>query len=297
MIDAPYLLFDVFTDVAFAGNQLAVFPEALPEGAPLQAIARELNLSETVFLGPATGGAAASLRIFTPLRELRFAGHPTIGAAIALADRLRWPGAAGDAFVLQLGVGDVPIAVERTTPTTAWLTTPPVTFGRTLSRDDAAAIAGVAPSELRDDLPPQLAGSAMPFFYVPLKNAAGVDRASLDVGVLRRHLEWEETTGVYLFAQTPEGAYARMLAPMAGISEDPATGSATGPLYAYLARHGAIVPGRERYVAEQGVAMGRRSVLHVRLAWQGKEPSRIEIGGNAVFMGEGRMRVPAPAAA
>lgn len=291
MKEIPYLLFDVFTDVALAGNQLAICPHAELDAATMQRVAREFNLSETVFLRRAEGNAAiASVRIFTPFREMAFAGHPTIGTAIALVDHLRWIGPNENSFVLREGVGDVPIAVDRGIPTTAWLTTPPVTFGRTLSRDDGAAILRVDSGDVRENLEPTIVSAGNPFLFVGLESNDAVDRAVIDESAVRACGLWDEINGVYLFAQTDRGAYARMLAPMSGIAEDPATGSATGPLYALLARRGFLAR-TERFVNEQGVAAGRRSVLHVRIRWSGDAPEAIEIGGNAVFVGEGRLRV------
>jgi trans-2,3-dihydro-3-hydroxyanthranilate isomerase len=291
MIEANYMLFDVFTDVAFAGNPLAIFPNAAFDDATMQSVARELNLSETVFLLPAVDGAVGALRIFTPGREVLFAGHPTIGTAIALVDHLWWLGPNESEFALRLRIGDVPISVDRGTPTVAWLTTPPVTFGREIAREDAAAILTLGVADVRGDLPAQMLGAGNPFLYVPLATKAAVDRAALDVAAVRAQLGWNDINGIYLFAQTDEGAYARMFAPMSGIAEDPATGSATGPLYAYLAKCGAL-PRRERFVNEQGVAMGRRSVIAVRVSWNGATLDRVEIGGSAVFVGEGTLRIP-----
>jgi trans-2,3-dihydro-3-hydroxyanthranilate isomerase len=291
MTEARYLLFDVFTDRAFAGNQLAVFPEVAFSDATMQRIARELNLSETVFVARGDGGAAAALRIFTPEREMQFAGHPTVGTAIALVDRLRWIRPDRASFVLRLGIGDVPIAIDRGERTMAWLTTPPVSFGREIAREEAASILSVGLADVRADLPAQLAGAGNPFLYVPMASKAAVDRAVLDVSAVREQLGWNDINGIYFFAQTEEGAYARMFAPMSGVAEDPATGSATGPLYAYLAKCGGL-PRNERFVNEQGVAMGRPSVLHVRIRWNAVGPESIEVGGTAVFVGEGSLRVP-----
>ncbi|HKU81307.1 MAG TPA: PhzF family phenazine biosynthesis protein [Candidatus Tumulicola sp.] len=294
MTVVDYLLLDVFTDRMFAGNPLAVVASAPPLGdATMQAIARELNLSETVFLQRAsTSEAVASLRIFSPEREMPFAGHPTIGSAIALADRLQWPGTQRDGFALELPIGLVPIALERHGATLAWLTTPPVSFGREIEREEAAAMVSVGFADVRGDLLPQMVGAGNPFLFVPLASNGAVDRACLDVAAVRAHVGWDDLNGVYVFAQTGDGAYARLFAPMSGIVEDPATGSATGPLYAYLARRG-VLPQRERFVNEQGVAMRRPSRLHVRLQWSGDRLERIEVGGTAVFVGEGRLQVPA----
>jgi trans-2,3-dihydro-3-hydroxyanthranilate isomerase len=175
--------------------------------------------------------------------------------------------------------------------TTAWLTTPPVSFGREIAREDAASILGVGVADVRGDLPAQLGGAGSPFLYVPLASKAAVDRAVLDVSAVREQLGWNDINGIYFFAQTDDGAYGRMFAPMSGIAEDPATGGATGPLYAYLAKYGAL-PRKERFVSEQGIAMGRPSVLHVRIRWNDDGPEAIEVGGTAVFVGEGRLRMP-----
>ncbi|HEY1654067.1 MAG TPA: PhzF family phenazine biosynthesis protein [Candidatus Tumulicola sp.] len=289
-IAADYLLLDVFTDRQFAGNQLAIFPEASFDDATMQRIARELNLSETVFLSRVDAGAVAALRIFTPDREIPFAGHPSVGTAIALRQRLRWPRSQEASFALKLRIGHVAIAIDPGEPVVAWLTTPPVTFGREIAREDAAALAGLGVADVRGDLPSQLVGAGSPFLYVPLASKGAVDRAALDVSTVRAQLGWDELNGVYLFAQTETGAYARMFAPMSGIAEDPATGGATGPLYAYLARHGALAR-RDRFSNEQGIAMGRPSLLHVRLHWAEDAPDKIEVGGSAVFVGEGRLHV------
>ena len=291
MANSAYLLFDVFTDRAFAGNPLAIFPGGVFDDETMRRIARELNLSETVFLTRTDGGAAAALRIFTPAREMQFAGHPTIGTAIALTDHLEWIRPDQASFTLRLGIGDVPIRIERGSPTTAWLTTPAVTFGREIAREDAASILGLGIADVRGDLVPQMAGAGTPFLYVGLSGKPAVDRAVLDVAAVREHVGWSDVNGVYCFVQTDDGTYSRMFAPMSGIAEDPATGSATGPLYAYLAKCGAL-PRKERFVTEQGVAMGRPSTLHVRIRWNNDVPESIEVGGNAVFIGEGTLRVP-----
>jgi trans-2,3-dihydro-3-hydroxyanthranilate isomerase len=287
---AHYLLFDVFTDVAFAGNPLAVFPDAAIDGKTMQSIARELNLSESVFLRRGEDGVAATLRIFTPQRELVFAGHPTIGTAIALVDQLRWIPPGAQRFSVREGVGDIAIAVERAERTMAWLTTPPVHLGSKVARSEAAALLGLTETDVSGDLPPQVAGAGTPLLFVPLCNPETVDGAAPDATAIRAFSDSLDCNGVFIFSQTAEGAYARMFAPQLGVFEDPATGGATGPLYAYLAHHRTL-PRRSRFVNEQGTRMGRRSMLHVRLEWDGEVPHRIEVGGNAVFVGEGRLFV------
>ncbi len=289
-----YLLFDVFTDAAFAGNPLAVFPECSGlDVAAMQRIAGELNLSESVFL-TATGLAArpATLRIFTPRRELRFAGHPTVGSAIAVADVLGWIPGDVDEFVLGEAIGDVPIRLDRGRLTTAWLTTPAVTLRETFAREAAARLLGVGIEDVRPDVPPQIVSAGNPFLYVPLRDCAAVDRAILDAAVLGEFVDDPRSlSGVFLFSLRPGGTYARMFAPMSGIAEDPATGSATGPLFAYLLAHGAAQPDAA-YLSEQGVRMGRRSLLHVRIVPRTGAPPQIEVGGTAVHVGDGALRIP-----
>ena len=291
MTEAAYLLYDVFTDHAFEGNPLAIFPDSALDDATMQRIARELNLAESVFLARGPDGIAATVRIFTPLREMPFAGHPTIGTSIALVEELQWVAADTYQFVLRERIGDVPVSIDIGPPRVAWLTTPPVTFEATVEHALAAALLGLDLAAVRSDCKPQVAGAGAPFLYIALADTAAVDRAVLDEGAMRKSAIANSIVGVYVFAQTAEGAYARMFAPMSGIAEDPATGSATGPLYAYLSRHGKLPDGNE-FVNRQGVAMGRPSVLRVRLAWDGDVLRRIEVGGSAVLVGKGQLFLP-----
>ncbi len=284
-----YLLYDVFAERAFEGNPLAVFPEAGGlDDALMQRLANELNLSESVFLTK-TGDDArpARVRIFTPAAEMAFAGHPTIGATIAIADDLRWTKAAD--FILEEVVGDVAVRVERNDTTTAWLQTPPIALGATFSREDAAAVLQLRLDRVRTDAPVQLAGAGNPFLYVPLADVAAVDAAGMDAQALARFIDDpKKLNGVFLFAQTPEGTYARMFAPMSGIAEDPATGSAHGPLYAYLIEHNLLPNEARSYIALQGVKMGRRSLL--KIVVHPGTPPRIDVGGQALLVGSGEIK-------
>ncbi len=300
MNSARYLLVDVFTGEAFGGNQLAVFVdgEQVPERL-MQRIARELNLSETTYVLPA-GDAAnlARLRIFTPLEELPMAGHPTVGSAFALAADGRI--AAPSTIVFEEGVGPVPVEVEGEAgrPTGAVMTQPLPEFGPRFP--DPAAIAAMLTldeAELDPDLPLEVASCGVPYLMVPLAGLAAVARARLRLDL------WEELLGgfasqhAYLFSRETAGddgtVHARMFAPAAGVPEDPATGSAAGPLGCYLMRHGLVEAGeRVPVVCEQGYEMGRPSRIEVEISGDRRAIREVRVGGSCVLVGEGRMRIP-----
>lgn len=286
-----YRVVDVFTDRPLEGNALAVFPDASGiDGAAMQKIARELNLSETAFIVPsARPGCAAGVRIFTPAKEMAFAGHPTIGTAFVLLDEGIVP-ANIRRFVLEEKIGPVPIRVETGANPLIWLRTPPVGEGRTFDRSICARALGLGPGDLLD-IAPQLLSAGNPTIFIALKDREAVDRALLDShgsAVLRGG--HPEPLCVFVFTPVPEGAYSRMFAPEYGIPEDPATGSSTGPLAAYMIRHG-LAPGNAgtRLVSEQGTGMGRRSILHI-LVLGDRGQDGIEVGGNVMPVIEATIR-------
>lgn len=286
-----YVVVDVFTENALEGNALAVFPHASGiEEALLPKIARELNLSETVFVYPAARpDCAARLRIFTPARELAFAGHPTIGTAwvlreegIVARDRRE--------FSLEEPIGPVPVRVDAGARPLLWLRTPPIEFREPFDRAACARALGLEPSDLADPRP-QLVTAGNPTVFIPLKSKEAVDRALPDTAALR-HLKGalQQALCIFVFAPTPEGAYSRMFAPEHGIVEDSATGSSTGPLAAYMLRYGLLTGDRRRFVSEQGTKMQRRSFLHVQISGQdGAEV--IEVGGLVTPIAEATMRL------
>ena len=286
MAQISYLLFDVFAERPFQGNQLAVVPQHLDD-ATMQTLANELNVAETVFLRRTNDASRpAELRIFTPRHEMPFAGHPTVGATFAIVEVLKWVPPSTETFALGERVGDVAVRLERKDGKLfAWLRTPPVTFEQELDRARAAASLGLAQSDLHETLPPQIAGAGNPFLFIPLKNRDAVDRSWYAVGGFDEAIE-THVSGVFVFCLTENGTYARMFAPMSGIAEDPATGSATGPVFAYLTKRGALDPERSSFVSEQGVKLGRRSVLHVRIAGG----SNFDVGGETILVGEGSFR-------
>ena len=296
-----YHLLDVFTDRRFGGNPLAVFPEADTglSTETMQAIARELNLSETVFVFPPERGGLRKVRIFTPRSELPFAGHPTIGTAILLAGLGAAPQPEGECrIVLEEGVGPVPVALrmKQGRPEFAQLTAqPPELRAVPLARERIAAMLSLEVADLHPGpLEPVAASCGVPFFFVPLRSRAALARAALDLGVWRQELagSWAEYVHVYaLEAELPgSDLRARMFAPAAGIAEDPATGGAAAALAGILALQRSEESGTFRWTLEQGFEMGRPSLLYLEADKSGGSVNAVRVGGRAVVIGEGTLR-------
>jgi trans-2,3-dihydro-3-hydroxyanthranilate isomerase len=287
-----YRVVDVFTEDPLEGNALAVFPDGRTlDDVTMQRIARELNLSETTFLFPATrSDCVAGVRIFTPSREMPFAGHPTVGTSFVLLDEVL-VGKKRRSFLLEEKIGAIPIRVEPGKRPLIWLRTPPIQDGKIFDRALCAEVLGLHSNELLT-FSPQLLSAGNLTIFVALKDKAAVDRAWLDFSGLQRLKNFDpEPCCVLVFAPTPQGAYSRMFAPEYGISEDPATGSSTGPLAAFMMRHGLVssVSGT-RFISEQGTKMGRRSFLHVQI--QGEMGSNgIDVGGYVTPLVEATMRL------
>ena len=279
-MDVDYRIVDVFTQTPLEGNALAVFHDATGlDHATMQKIAREMNLSETTFVFPAErSGSAARVRIFTPVKEMMFAGHPTVGTAWVLRDvgkiakdRRR--------FVLDESVGPVDVRVDD--EELIWLRTPPIRTSREYDPALCAAAIGLEPGDLLGNVPCQNVSAGNPAVFIPLRDKAAVDRAEVDAVALRRLLADEpEPSCLFVFTPAEEGAYSRMFANDFGIVEDPATGSATGPLAAFMMSHGLVSSADgSRFISEQGAKMGRRSILHVVIDGERGERG-IEIGGH-----------------
>ena len=292
---------DVFTDRPLAGNPLAVVLDARGLSDPeMQSVAREMNLSETAFVLPATRpDCAARVRIFTPAREVPFAGHPTVGTSWVLSAR----GLVSRAtrFNLEEGIGPVPVEIEGDpdAPRFVWMTHGPARFQP--ERTDRAAVAralGLGTGDLLAGAPIVVGSTGSPFLYVPLRDRRAVDRAVLDVPAILACFGTGARAGVFAFAPdsardaSPVRAYSRMFAPhTSGVPEDPATGSASGPLGAYLVAHGlASGAGTVRIVSEQGTRMGRQSYVHVTVeGGPADRASAIRVGGGVVPVLEGRI--------
>jgi trans-2,3-dihydro-3-hydroxyanthranilate isomerase len=271
-----FVFCDVFTDVPFAGNQLAVFTDAreLPEER-LQELAREINFSETVFVYPPEGDGHVKLRIFTPAAELPFAGHPMLGSAFVLAGPLQL-----DEIRLETGAGLVPVRLERdgSRIVFGWMRQPVPSIEPLARGDELLDALGGVTSELpveQYDLGPQHA-------MVALGSEDEVAALRPDFGRLAEIAEH----GVSCFAGSGGRWKLRMFAPAFGVNEDPATGSAAGPLALHLARHGRIEFGDEIEIS-QGVEVGRPSTLYA----VARSPEEIDVGGSAVIVARGEFRL------
>jgi len=304
-MDLPFHTLDVFTDRTFGGNPLGVFPDAahLPSDL-MQMIAREMNLSETVFLGPPeTGEGDARVRIFTPAREVPFAGHPTVGAAIFLASRLpEHPDHGLVTLVLEENVGPVPVEIrfESGQPVFARFTTAMLPEHRPSPwrADDLARMVGLDAEEVcPDGMPAEQVSCGLPYHIVPVVSAAAVGRAFLDLTEWRRMLEDAWAHHVYLVSLDAEGegvdVRVRMFAPGSGVLEDPATGSAAAALGGYLSELQGGDEAKLSWTVEQGLEVGRPSLLYVEADREGGATTAVRVGGGAVFVSIGAMRVPA----
>jgi trans-2,3-dihydro-3-hydroxyanthranilate isomerase len=276
-----YVIADVFTDTPFQGNQVAVFTDAreIPEDK-LQAIAKEMNLSETVFVYTPEGEGHARIRIFTPSIEMPFAGHPTLGTAFILSGPLSL-----EEIKLETGSGVVPVLLDREDGR--------IVFGRMAQplptvepfRDEAELleILGVE----RSELPVEVYDNGVKHVYVALGSEDEVAALRPD---LARLAEQSSALGFNCFAGVGTRWKTRMFAPSGGVAEDPATGSAAGPLALHLARHGRIAFGDEIEIS-QGVEVGRPSKLFARVEGSAEDVQRVEVGGSAVIVARGELKV------
>ena len=284
----PFRLLDVFTEVPFAGNQLCVVPET-PEGLDhdtMLTLTREINFSETTFVTAVREGRY-DVRIFTPEKELPFAGHPTLGTAFALVTE----GRVSSSAVQTCAAGDVAVEVDVERGWGRMHQLPPE-FGRPF--EDRALVArgaGLEAGDLADDLPIVPVSTGIPHLMVPVRDEATLRRAERQNDACRLACEAaEDSESLYLFAIRANGdVMARMFDRWPSIGEDPATGSAAGPLGVYLAEYGrAGMPGH--VTIAQGEIVGRPSFLHVDVEPAG-ESWTASVGGGVRIVGEGAFQV------
>lgn len=298
-----YLTLDVFTATPFGGNQLAVFPDAtgIPEEWLLP-ITREFNFSEVTFVYPAKDAQhVRTVRIFTPEKEMPFAGHPTIGtaAALALCEGVLG-GATTGRIALDLKIGTVPVDLRVESDTLAWgeLTAAklPEVGPQTPTLNTLAEILGLKPADLvGGHYSPQAVSCGYPFLLVPLKTVDAVQRARVRVDLWEQTLKRAWAPEILVAARDPErGEHAwraRMFAPGINVPEDPATGSAIASFGGWLAMKESKADGDFAWTVRQGVEMGRPSLLEVRASKAGGAVTSVKVAGHAVLTGEGRLRL------
>jgi len=283
---------DVFTSKPLNGNPLAVVTDGdgLPQST-MQAVAREMNLSETVFVQrPTNNRALARLRIFTTTRELPLAGHPVIGTWFLLADLGVVPASEGQVHILQqTGAGILPVefTFHDGRPKRVTMTQKPAKFVRAgINRAALASALGLKPADLASDLPVELVSTGVSNLLVPLRGRHALGKIHMNMRALAQLIS-RHATMAYCFAPGRRGkAFARGMLPW-GLLEDPATGSAGGSLGAYLVQHGRLRTGESLHIT-QGVEMGRPSEMRVEV---GAERGRLvpRVSGSAVRIFEGHI--------
>lgn len=293
-----YYLLDVFTNKRFGGNQLAVFPNAdLLADAEMQAIAAELNLSETTFIQAARSKACdCTVRIFTPKQELPMAGHPTVGTAWTILRNDLLQPRNSDHLFFDEGVG--PIRVDFTMPHDARpagivMHQPLPTFGESLDKEVIARILSLETSDIDEQCPVRVVSCGVPLVVVPLTSLAAARRTQVRLDLLEEHLEDIPCHEFLVFTRETEASetdvHCRFFAPRLGIAEDPATGGAHGPLGSYLVKYG--LSDGNHIISEQGIEMGRPSRIKVGIQSKGDDVTSVLVGGECVEVGEGELYI------
>ena len=301
-----FVTLDVFTDRRFGGNPLAVVPDGAGlSDSEMLAITREFNYSETVFvLAPDDARHTRRLRIWTPGGEVPFAGHPTVGTAHALAHLGEIPLTAGEArIVFEEGVGPVPVFIRANAsgePDYAQLSVArlPEELAPPPALETLARVLSLRPGDLLDSQwAPAAVTCGLPFLFVPLRDRAAVERARVNVPEWERSLRDYVAPDIMVFSREADGAavdvHARVFVPTVSVPEDPATGSAAAALGGYLARRDpGSRAGTRRWLIEQGVEMGRPSLLEVEVDEDERHAiTSVRVGGRSVMVSEGTMRV------
>lgn len=291
----PYVLMDVFTSKPLEGNQLAVITDARRlNDSEMQRIAKETNLSETTFILPRDAATekkdGVKVRIFTTAEELPFAGHPTLGTATVIR------GESGAARVeLDLKVGKIPVTFEDCAsggPAFGEMRQRDPEFGPTHARETIAAIGGLSPDDIRDDVPIQTVSTGLAFTIVPLKSLAAAQRLRLDPRLAEEYAGHSDGRFFFWVATETVDPKAKLHARMIFYNgEDPATGSASGCCIAWAVRYGVVNSG-ERVMIEQGVEMNRPSRLYVRADKNGDSAANVRVGGSAVEVARGEFLLP-----
>ncbi|SRR6266481_454971 len=286
----PFVQLDVFTPAPLEGNQLAVFTNASGlSDQEMQALAREMNLSETTFILPRDAATESErgvrVRIFTVDEELPFAGHPTLGTAMAI----RGDGEAEE-VCLDLNVGKIPVRFStRDGLPFGLMTQKNPQFGQTHAREAVARAAGIAEQDIAGDLPIQTVSTGNAFAIVPVASLKVLETLAPLWPAMKEYLSRTDAKFFYFVSREAVNPGAALQARMIFYGgEDPATGSAAGPCIAWAVRHGAIASGVQALL-EQGVEMKRRSRIYVSADKQGDEIVNVRVGGHAVIVMQGEV--------
>ncbi len=301
MAQYDFVTLDVFTNERFGGNPLAVLPDArgLNDGQ-MQKIAREFNLSETTFVLPAENGGDASVRIFTPARELPFAGHPTIGTAIVLAEQGHEDGSFVRELMLEEKAGPVPVTVARPDEglASAVFTSPlpPVVIACDVADEVLGETVSVETGKIGyQGHRPGAATAGVPFIFVPVADLEALANAGPDLVTWKKADLPEDLTGIAVYTRNNEASGApwrvRMFAPDHGILEDPATGSMAAAFPAQISASEGLGDGNHDWLVEQGFEMGRPSHIHLSAELRDGEVLVTRVGGTAVYVSKGVIEV------
>lgn len=288
-----FYIVDVFAQRKYAGNQLAVFRDAnLLKTEEMQAIAKEMNYSETTFIlseSPQNGGYP--VRIFTPDQELPFAGHPTLGTAFVLQQAIIQESVS--IVRLNLAVGQIPVTLNyaKRDIDSLWMRQNAPEFGHRLDAATIAPVLGLSSDQIDDRTPIEEVSTGLPFIIVPLKNLAALQQATVDRSALFKLVETTEAKAILIFCPETRSLDNQLsvrvfIEALAGIPEDPATGSANGCLAAYLVQYAYLGQSSIDIRVEQGYEIGRPSLLMLR-AQKENEAFEISVGGNVILVAKG----------
>lgn len=296
MLKLEYFIADVFTSNIFGGNQLAVLPfaDSIPEEY-FQRIAREFNFSETAFIfKPDNQKHDYRMRIFTPFNEIPTAGHPTIGTAHILLNAVKCKTKTENMLLFEQKIGDIPVSFSKNNNLCSdiTMTQPLPEFGKIYDNYEIIAeILSLSPDDIDTSIPTEAISCGNKFLYIPIKTIEALKNIKMRTDLLSKHANSFETTELYTFTfeteQQESTVHARMFAPLVGIYEDPATGSASGPLGCYLVKN--KLNDGKNIVCEQGFEMGRPSIVNVSIEHLNGDIMKVKVGGNSVLVSKGEL--------
>jgi len=291
----PFVQVDVFTSVPLEGNQLAVFPDGRSlSDQQMQALAREMNLSETTFVLPRDAATerqrGVRVRIFTPQEELPFAGHPTLGTAMVMRGSGEAHHSEDDELALDLNVGRIPVHfTTRDGLPFGVMTQRDPEFGREHSREEVARAAGLAVDDIASDVPIQTVSTGNAFMIVPLRSLGVLQNLAPAWSSMKSYLEKSDARFFYFVSREAVNPDAKLQARMIFYNgEDPATGSAAGPCAAWAVRYGVVAPDQQALM-EQGVEMQRRSRIFFSASRDGDKIVNVRVGGHTVEVARGEV--------